>query len=166
MYNPITCINVFQYFAISRLPPLPPFFFLEEVSKGDADSYWANLSLLGADWFLSIPSPSWWTAVWEPQNDDQLVKWQAKSVGKLACTLSLPCPFCLVWKVCPAQPMGVGEAEQRTEHLLLTEKSIFSFLGYEIEGCTRLETHWCSESYAKHELTKAIKLYQCLAKWC
>lgn len=52
---------------------------------------------------------------------------------------------------------GLREVGQRTEHSLLREKA---------EGCTRLETHWCSEYCVKHELTKAIKLYQCLAKWC
>lgn len=137
MYNPVTCINVFQYFAISRLSP-HPFFFKGSFQGGCrfllSKFKLARSSLLPLHSLSQLMDCS--LRATERRSTSQVT---GKSVGKLACTLSPPCPFCLVWKVCPAQPVGVGEAGQRTEHLLLTEKSIFSFLGY--PDCTRLETH-------------------------
>lgn len=136
MYKPITCINVFQYFAISRLFSF--LFFLRGSFQGGCRFLLRKCKLARGSLLslhpLSQPTDYSLRAT-ERWSTSQVT---GKSVGKLAHTLSPPCPFCVVWKVCPAQPMGVGEAGQRTEHLLLTEKSIFSFLVYQIEDCTRL----------------------------
>lgn len=129
MYNPITYINVFQYFAISRRFSF--FFFLRVSFQGGCRLLLSKFKLARGS-LVSLHSLSQLTdcslRATEQRSTSQAT---GKSGGKFACTLSPPCPFCLAWTACPAQPMGVREAGQRTEHLLLTEKSSFSFPGYQ-----------------------------------